>query len=105
MEDTAREASAGPGDSSPGVGAPLEYGRLWQLGNPPDLHQFSANSGNLSATQLPDILRVDQRQRWKRSDRVLAEEYFRAYPDLQAKVEEAIDLIYSEFLLRQELGE
>jgi len=37
--------------------------------------------------------------------RVFAEEYFQAFPAFAMAVDQTIDLIYAEFLLRQELGE
>ncbi len=105
MADTAREASVGPNDSSPGEGPAHDFWNLWQRGQRPNIQEFVAQAGELTSTQLTDLLRVDQRQRWKRAERVWAEEYLRAFPILQSKDEEAIDLIYAEFLLRQELGE
>jgi hypothetical protein len=54
---------------------------------------------------LLSVLRVDQRLRWKRGERVFAEEYLQAFPALAMAVDQAIDLIYAEFLLRQELRE
>ncbi len=105
MGDTAREPAVGSRDSSPGEGAAYDYWKLWQKGLKPSVHEFVARAGELTPTQLTDLLRVDQRQRWKLSERVLAEDYLLAFPALQAADEEAIDLIYSEFLLRQEFGE
>jgi serine/threonine protein kinase len=50
-------------------------------------------------------LRDDQWRRWRRGERVLAEAYLAQAPDVAADPEAAIDLIYSEFLLREERGE
>src|SRR5262245_56863116 len=50
-------------------------------------------------------VRDDQRRRWKRGQRLLAETYLQHLPALGKDPETAVDLIYSEFLLREELGE
>lgn len=105
MEDTAKEASACPNVTPPGHGAAQEFWNLWQQGPRPNVHEFIARASDLTPAQLTDVLRVDQRQRWKLSERVWVEEYLRAFPILQSADEEAIDLIYAEFLLRKELGE
>ena len=60
---------------------------------------------DLTAGQLLDVLRRDQHKRWRAGDRVPVERYFEEHPSLQADTERAIDLIYSEFCLREELGE
>jgi len=105
MADTAKEVSASTRDSSSEEGAAHELWRLWQQGHRPDVRDFVARSGELTPVDLANILRVDQRLRWKRGERVFAEEYFQAFPALTTAVDQAIDLIYAEFLLRQELGE
>jgi serine/threonine-protein kinase len=50
-------------------------------------------------------LREDQRQRWLRGQRVPAEAYRLACPALGTDSETFLDLVYSEFLLRRQLGE
>jgi tRNA A-37 threonylcarbamoyl transferase component Bud32 len=50
-------------------------------------------------------LRVDQRNRFLRGERRLAEEYFALEPRVFADSEAAIDFLYGEFCLRHELGE
>ena len=57
------------------------------------------------ALDLLARLREDQRRRWLAGDRAAAEFYFEKHPDLLADEELAVDLIYSEVLLRGELGE
>ncbi len=59
----------------------------------------------------PDVQRQlqqaldDQNHEWGRGDRVLVESYLARYPALQAESEAILDLIYHEFLLRQDHGE
>jgi serine/threonine protein kinase len=50
-------------------------------------------------------LRADQHERWKRGDRRPAERYFAEHHELQSNERLLVDLIYSEFCLREELGE
>ena len=49
------------------------------------------------------ILCADQRRRWSRGDRLPAEAYRTALPALDDEL--LLDLIYSEFVLREQLGE
>ena len=77
----------------------------WQRGEPIDLGAFFAGPGVLSASQLAAVLRVDQRGRWAIGERVAAADYFRYFPALTDDPELAVELIYGEFLLREELGE
>ncbi len=79
--------------------------RLWQHGERVDLDTFLGTAGQLSAGELAAVLRVDQRQRWQAGERILAESYFERYPDLRTDAEAAVDVIFQEFLLRQQLGE
>jgi serine/threonine-protein kinase len=55
--------------------------------------------------QLCDLLCADQRQRWQRGDRVPAEAYLAQAPALAAEPDWAVELVYNEVLLREELGE
>src|SRR5262249_44320555 len=50
-------------------------------------------------------LRADQRRRWGRGERAGAELYFERFPAVAADAELAVDLIYTEALLRAALGE
>src|SRR4051794_32770703 len=50
---------------------------------------------------LCERLRAD----WLRGERVPAEEYLRRAPALQADADAALDLIYTELVVREELGE
>jgi WD40 repeat protein len=50
-------------------------------------------------------LRAEQREQWRAGERVPAERYLERYPALRADPDAAIDLVYNEFLLREQLGE
>jgi eukaryotic-like serine/threonine-protein kinase len=56
-------------------------------------------------TELAAALRLDQRRRWRGGERPLAEEYLARHPELVGDAEAAVDLIFNEVLLREELGE
>ena len=53
---------------------------------------------------LLEALKAQQRDRWRRGDRVQVEDFLRLRPPLQ-DTPEAFTLVYHEFLLREELGE
>jgi tRNA A-37 threonylcarbamoyl transferase component Bud32 len=82
-----------------------ELSCLWQLGQRPDVHAFLARAGALPPHQLAAVLLADLRQRWQHGERVGVEDHLRAYPALREDPEAALDLIYGEYLLRQEHGE
>jgi tRNA A-37 threonylcarbamoyl transferase component Bud32 len=95
------------GTISPGQepdGPARELARLWRAGQAPDLASFLAEVGPLSPASLASVLLVDQAERWRRGQRVPVESYARL-PGVCLEDEAALDLIYAEFLLRQELGE
>jgi hypothetical protein len=77
----------------------------WEQGERPDVRQFLADAGSLSVPQLVAVLLLDQRQRWLIGERVQAETYLSWYPVLQVDLEGTAELIYGEYLLREELGE
>ncbi len=56
-------------------------------------------------SQVVADLLADRRRRWNDGDRVTAEQYLSEHPELDATPEYAIDLVYSEYLMREQLGE
>src|SRR5262245_59342518 len=74
---------------------------LWEQKKRPDLDALLAAAGPLSPDELAEVLRLDQRQRWERGERIPAEDYLARYPALGNSPEAALDLIYGEFLLRE----
>jgi WD40 repeat protein len=58
-----------------------------------------------STQGLLDLLLIDQRQRWQRGERVLAESYLRQHPALAESPDAYLDLIYHEVVLRERRGE
>src|SRR6516164_7083498 len=78
---------------------------LWQQGQRPDVRQFLQEAGTLTPVQIIGVLSVDQWHRWQQGERVPAEVYLQMHPGLASAQGEAFDLVYGEFLLREELGE
>jgi serine/threonine protein kinase/tetratricopeptide (TPR) repeat protein len=100
-EHTRLEPAAGTDGAAPA-------GRLWQLwrqGQRPDVRRFLAEAGPLGPRQTAAVLRVDQRQRWQAGERVPAESYLREYGTVAGDPEAALDVVYGEFLVREDLGE
>jgi len=61
----------------------------------------------VSASSAGDLgrLQEEQRRRWERGDRVLAEDYLSAFAGVIKDPDDALDLIYHEVLVREEFGE
>lgn len=80
------------------------YFQLWSKAEKPDLAAFLAKAGPLPVDQLAEVVRIDQRQRWKAGEPVPAETIFRQFPELEDDPDVALDIIFSEFLLREKYG-
>jgi serine/threonine protein kinase len=78
---------------------------LWRKGQRPNLREFLANAGPLSTSQAVEVAVVDQRECWLAGKRILAESYLQMLPDMEKEPDRVLDLIYAEFLLREEQGE
>jgi tRNA A-37 threonylcarbamoyl transferase component Bud32 len=59
----------------------------------------------IATTQLMELVRADQRQHWERANPVRAETYLQRHPALQSDPALAVEIVYHEILLREELGE
>ena len=88
---------------------PIEPARelwlLWRRGPRPDVRRLLDRAGDLAPAQVAAALRVDQRERWRIGDRVPAADYLRDWPALRGDPEAALEVIYGELLLREEMGE
>jgi hypothetical protein len=51
------------------------------------------------------VLRIDQRERWRLGERIRVEAYLARFPSLSEDPTGLLDLIYSEFMLREAAGE
>jgi serine/threonine-protein kinase len=102
MADTTPFPPAGPEPTLPAEDPAERLRRLWDEGWPPDVETFLARAGPLAPDQLAAVLRVDQRARWRAGERVPAEDYLRRFPAVLESDEAALDLVFNEFLLREE---
>jgi WD40 repeat protein len=59
----------------------------------------------LISLELVASLRREQQRSWQSGERVPAEAYLQRHPGLQADAEAALELIYNEIIIRQQLGE
>jgi hypothetical protein len=70
----------------------------------PGVGPLPPGTEDLGPAGLAAACRAHQRQRWLAGERVPAEAYLAAYPRLADEPEAALDVVYGEFLLREELG-
>jgi serine/threonine-protein kinase len=79
---------------------------LWEQGGQPDPIAFLGDEKiDLGEAAAVAVLSADQWRRWQAGQRVAAEEYLRRCPALADNPDAAVDMIYGEFLIRDELGE
>src|SRR6266851_4023517 len=82
-----------------------EFESLWGKGQVPNVREFLQKTGSLTGQQIVEVLCIDQWQRWQQGDRIPAETYLEMHPALASHPEDAFDLVYGEFLLREQSGE
>src|SRR5438105_824340 len=58
----------------------------------------------MTDSELMTRLRLEQRERWQRGERVPVETYLRDHDELQANPDGLLDLIYNEIVLYEETG-
>ena len=78
---------------------------LWRQGQQPGVADFLDQAGVRDPEEIVMALRVDQAERRRLGQWVPAEEYLEAFPAVRDDAASAIDLIFAEFLLREERGE
>jgi hypothetical protein len=98
------ESPPAAGADYPGQAAEQLWQR-WRQKQGPTLQEVLAHAGELTAAQLALALGAEQHQHWQEGKRTPVEAYLQKYPILSTDEEGACDLVYGEFLLRQELGE
>jgi hypothetical protein len=82
-----------------------QFWQLWRKGQRPDLVAFLAARPGLSAAAVAAVLAIDQYERWMAGDRAPAEWYLALLPEDPQRDQAACDVVYGEFLLREQLGE
>jgi WD40 repeat protein/tetratricopeptide (TPR) repeat protein len=77
----------------------------WRQGQQPRVQDFLAQAGIQDPGQILEVLLVDQAERFRLGQGVPAETYLAAFPTVRDDPEQAVDLIFAEYLLREERGE
>jgi serine/threonine-protein kinase len=80
-----------------------ELQRRWKSGQKPRIEQFLNEWPGISPRELAAVMRVELRQRWRQGQKPRAEDFLERFPQLRTEVEDVVDLIYAEFLIREEL--
>src|SRR5919197_5976744 len=78
---------------------------LWRKGQRPDVRAFLGEYPGLTPDQVAGVLAIDQYERWSLRERVPAEEYLAMAPQLGQSDQAACDIVYGEYLLREQLGD
>jgi WD40 repeat protein len=78
---------------------------LWRQGQEPSALDFLAEADIRDPDRIVAVLRVDQWERGRLGQRVSAETYLDAFPAVRDQAEHAVELILSEYLLREDFGE
>jgi eukaryotic-like serine/threonine-protein kinase len=105
MHESDAKPRSSPWCSTSGRSPLRRYLRLWHNGAYPDLERFLSAQGELAPRELAALLAADQRKRWRQGKRIPAEWYFERFPVVQEDPDLGLDLIHSEFMLREALGE
>ena len=79
--------------------------RPWVSSGPASSTRSSWAVARPGGEELLERVCSDQVRRWRRGERVPAETYLSKYPGLMEDDEAAFELIYGEYLLREEHGE
>jgi hypothetical protein len=87
------------------LSAEQHYWQLWRQGQRPDLRGFLAARPGLPADEVAAVIAVDQYERWRAGERVAAEDYLPLLPAGPGLDQAGCDIVYGEYLLREQLGE
>jgi WD40 repeat protein/Tfp pilus assembly protein PilF len=104
MSDPTRVQSAADGTTGPDDPA-RRLSLLWQRGQQPRVEDFLAREGIGDPARIVTVLRVDQWERRRRGQWVPAEAYLEAFPAVRDDPEWAVDVVFAEYMLREQLGE
>lgn len=73
--------------------------------NSPDVIGDGVSEPGLAPDQLVDLLRADQKRRWQSGQPLPVAAYLNRFPQMHTDSTCAVDLIWSEFLIRESLGD
>jgi serine/threonine protein kinase len=82
-----------------------QFWQLWRQGRRPRLPDFLAARPALSPAEAAAVIAVDQYERWSAGERVDAEDYLKLLPEGRDRDQAVCDVIWGEYLLRDQLGE
>ncbi len=109
MSDATQQQSSTPrprGPEPPDDGDPARrLWSLWRQGQQPRVADFLDQAGVRDPEEIVMALRVDQAERRQLGQWVPAEDYLAAFPTVRDHAPSVIDLIFAEYLLREEQGE
>ncbi len=83
----------------------VAFCRAWKEGQSPALETFVTGLSDVSPAELATLIRIDIAARWNRSDRRRPEEYFELFSTVASDAELAVDIIYTEYIAREQSGE
>jgi tetratricopeptide (TPR) repeat protein len=93
------------GDSGSRNDAARRLWSLWRQGHQPEVDEFLKQTAVVDPDQVLAVVRVDQAERFRLGQSVLVETYLNTFAPLRENREQAVDLIFAEYLLREEAGE
>jgi eukaryotic-like serine/threonine-protein kinase len=106
MSDVTHQQTPTPRPRGPDAADPSrDLWSLWRRGQQPRVADFLERAGVRDPEQIAMALRVDQAERCRLGQWVPAEAYLDAFSAIRDDAEAAVDLIFAEYLLREERGE
>ncbi len=69
-----------------------------------DIREVLLARGDLAPREAADLLLADQMARWERGERVPVEAYLQLHPTITPTSPDTFDLVFNEYVLRQEPG-
>ncbi|HEX4123734.1 MAG TPA: serine/threonine-protein kinase, partial [Tepidisphaeraceae bacterium] len=105
MSERAEETWRALGERQASDGSPVDGCSVDTWRRQQSLTLNLVDLATLSRQELLDRLCDDQVKRWRAGQRIPAESYLARHPRVEESAESALELIYGEFLLREEMGE
>ncbi len=87
------------------IPADQRFWSLWRQGRPPDLRSFLASLPPMPPEEAAAVIAIDQFEQWRLGKRIPAEEYLRLLGDGPGLEQASGDVVYGEYLIREQLGE
>ncbi len=82
-----------------------QFWQQWREGTRPDLAAFLAARPSLPSGDAAAVISIDQYERWLGGERIPAETYEPLLPGDSGRDQALCDIVYGEYLLREQLGE